>query len=42
MNSTVVFPAPLITTISELGSILAGEKAAAGQALPARIAGGRQ
>jgi hypothetical protein len=26
----VVFPAPLMTTIAELGSFLAGEKAAAG------------
>ena len=32
-NTTVVFPAPLMTTIEELGSFLAGEKAAAG--LPA-------
>jgi len=32
-NTTVVFPAPLMTTIAELGSFLAGEKAAAG--LPA-------
>src|ERR1700734_259420 len=29
-NTTVVFPAPLMTTITELGSFLAGEKAAAG------------
>ncbi len=29
-NTTVVFPAPLMTTIAELGSFLAGEKAAAG------------
>jgi regulator of protease activity HflC (stomatin/prohibitin superfamily) len=28
-NTTVVFPAPLMTTIAELGSFLAGEKAAA-------------
>jgi len=28
-NSTVVFPAPLMTTISELGAFLAREKAAA-------------
>jgi hypothetical protein len=33
-NTTVVFPAPLMTTIAELGSFLAGEKAAAG--LPAK------
>ncbi|MGD0245409.1 MAG: hypothetical protein ABSB59_34515, partial [Streptosporangiaceae bacterium] len=32
-NTTVVFPAPLMTTITELGSFIAGEKAAAG--LPA-------
>jgi hypothetical protein len=31
----VVFPAPLMTTIAELGSFLAGEKAAATAALPA-------
>src|SRR5580698_1725405 len=35
-NTTVVFPAPLMTTIAELGSFLAGEKAAAG--LPAAAA----
>ena len=29
-NTTVVFPAPLMTTIAELGSFLASEKAAAG------------
>ena len=34
-NTTVVFPAPLMTTISELGSFLAREKAAAGLARPA-------
>jgi hypothetical protein len=34
-NTTVVFPAPLMTTIAELGSFLAGEKAAAG--LPAAL-----
>ena len=34
-NTTVVFPAPLMTTIAELGSFLAGEKAAAG--LPAAV-----
>ena len=32
-NSTVVFPAPLMTTIAELGSFLAREQAAAGAAL---------
>ncbi len=30
-NTTVVFPAPLMTTIAELGAFLAREKAAAGQ-----------
>ena len=34
-NTTVVFPAPLMTTIAELGSFLAGEKAAASLARPA-------
>jgi regulator of protease activity HflC (stomatin/prohibitin superfamily) len=34
-NSTVVFPAPLMTTIAELGSFLAREKAAAGTPDPA-------
>jgi len=34
-NTTVVFPAPLMTTITELGSFLAGEKAAASLARPA-------
>ncbi|MFY9930784.1 MAG: hypothetical protein WAK82_22560, partial [Streptosporangiaceae bacterium] len=29
-NTTVVFPAPLMTTIAELGSFLASEKTAAG------------
>ena len=29
-NTTVVFPAPLMTTIAELGAFLAREKAAAG------------
>jgi len=33
-NTTVVFPAPLMTTIAELGSFLAHEKAAATPALP--------
>ena len=37
-NTTVVFPAPLMTTIAELGSFLARESAAAGPAvLPPRI-----
>jgi hypothetical protein len=30
-NTTVVFPAPLMTTIAELGSFLAKETAAAGR-----------
>ena len=34
-NTTVVFPAPLMTTITELGSFIAGEKAAADLRLPA-------
>jgi regulator of protease activity HflC (stomatin/prohibitin superfamily) len=34
-NTTVVFPAPLMTTITELGSFIAGEKAAASLARPA-------
>jgi regulator of protease activity HflC (stomatin/prohibitin superfamily) len=33
-NTTVVFPAPLMTTIAELGSFLATEQAAATRALP--------
>jgi regulator of protease activity HflC (stomatin/prohibitin superfamily) len=33
-NTTVVFPAPLMTTIAELGSFLAREKAAANPAAP--------
>jgi regulator of protease activity HflC (stomatin/prohibitin superfamily) len=33
-NTTVVFPAPLMTTIAELGSFLASEQAAATRALP--------
>jgi regulator of protease activity HflC (stomatin/prohibitin superfamily) len=39
-NTTVVFPAPLMTTIAELGSFLAGEKAAAGLPAAARSAPG--
>jgi regulator of protease activity HflC (stomatin/prohibitin superfamily) len=35
-NTTVVFPAPLMTTIAELGSFLAREKAAASPAAPPR------
>jgi regulator of protease activity HflC (stomatin/prohibitin superfamily) len=33
-NTTVVFPAPLMTTIAELGSFLAAEQAAATRVLP--------
>jgi regulator of protease activity HflC (stomatin/prohibitin superfamily) len=33
-NTTVVFPAPLMSTIAELGSFLASEQAAATRALP--------
>jgi hypothetical protein len=33
-NTTVVFPAPIMTTISELGSFLAREAAAAAPAVP--------
>ena len=33
-NTTVVFPAPLMSTISELGSFIAGEKNAASRVLP--------
>ena len=33
-NTTVVFPAPIMTTISELGSFLAREAAAASAAVP--------
>jgi regulator of protease activity HflC (stomatin/prohibitin superfamily) len=39
-NTTVVFPAPLMTTIAELGSFLAGEKAAAGLSATAPSAPG--
>jgi hypothetical protein len=38
-NTTVVFPAPLMTTIAELGSFLAGEKAAAGLPAAPLVAG---
>ena len=34
MNTTVVFPAPLMTTIAELGSFIAREQAAATPASP--------
>jgi hypothetical protein len=33
-NTTVVFPAPLMSTIAELGSFLTSEQAAAARALP--------
>jgi hypothetical protein len=33
-NTTVVFPAPLMSTIAELGSFLASEQAAATHVLP--------
>jgi regulator of protease activity HflC (stomatin/prohibitin superfamily) len=36
-NTTVVFPAPLMTTIAELGAFLAREKEAAGGAAPAPL-----
>jgi regulator of protease activity HflC (stomatin/prohibitin superfamily) len=36
-NTTVVFPAPLMTTIAELGSFLAREQAAAAAALPPAV-----
>jgi len=39
-NTTVVFPAPLMTTIAELGTFLAREQAAAGPALPPNGGGG--
>jgi regulator of protease activity HflC (stomatin/prohibitin superfamily) len=38
-NTTVVFPAPLMSTIGELGSFLAREKAAAGNSLRPAAAG---
>jgi regulator of protease activity HflC (stomatin/prohibitin superfamily) len=38
-NTTVVFPAPLMTTIAELGSFLAREKTAAASSLPLPPAG---
>jgi hypothetical protein len=37
-NTTVVFPAPLMSTIEELGSFLTREKAASAQAAAARVA----
>jgi regulator of protease activity HflC (stomatin/prohibitin superfamily) len=33
-NTTVVFPAPLMTTITELGAFIASERTAAGRAFP--------
>src|ERR1700683_2203444 len=38
-NTTVLFPAPLMTTIAELGSFLAREKTAAASSLPLPLAG---
>jgi len=38
-NTTVVFPAPLMTTIAELGSFIAREQAAATPALPPAAGG---
>jgi hypothetical protein len=35
-NTTVVFPAPLMSTIAELGSFLASEQAAATRVPPPR------
>ena len=35
-NTTVVFPAPLMSTIAELGSFIASEQAAASLAPPGR------
>ena len=35
-NTTVVFPAPLMSTIAELGSFLASEEAAATRVPPPR------
>ena len=40
-NTTVVFPAPLISTISELGAFLAREKAAASSGAPTTSVNGR-
>jgi regulator of protease activity HflC (stomatin/prohibitin superfamily) len=40
-NTTVVFPAPLMTTIAELGSFLAREQAAAGSSPPSGPPAGR-
>jgi regulator of protease activity HflC (stomatin/prohibitin superfamily) len=38
-NTTVVFPAPLMTTIAELGAFLAREQAAAAPVLPPSVTG---
>ena len=38
-NTTVVFPAPLMTTIAELGSFIAREQAAAAPAPPSAAGG---
>jgi len=40
-NTTVVFPAPLMTTIAELGLFLAREKAASQTAVPLVSANGK-
>ena len=40
-NTTVVFPAPLMTTIAELGLFLAREKAASATAVPLVSANGK-
>ena len=40
-NTTVVFPAPLMTTIAELGLFLAREKAASTTAVPLVSANGK-
>jgi hypothetical protein len=40
-NTTVVFPAPLMSTISELGAFLAREKAAASSGAPTTSVNGR-
>jgi regulator of protease activity HflC (stomatin/prohibitin superfamily) len=39
-NTTVVFPAPLMTTIAELGAFLARESAAAAQSVPPSVSTG--
>jgi regulator of protease activity HflC (stomatin/prohibitin superfamily) len=39
-NTTIVFPAPLMSTVEELGSFLTRERAATAPAVPARANGG--